>query len=143
MHIEQLKNSSADIVLQLNHLLTQLDKTAKPLSIEDVYEMVESLTNSLFVARDGISKNIIGMITLIVYRIPFTKKGILEDLVVDQVYRGKGIGATLMNHAIHKAREAGVSYLDFTSRPQREAANKLYERLGFQKRDTNVYRIKF
>jgi ribosomal protein S18 acetylase RimI-like enzyme len=68
-------------------------------------------------------------------------KGWMEDLVVDEAYRGKGVATSLIEKTIALAKEKGVKSLDFTSQPHREAANRLYERLGFIKRDTNVYRL--
>ncbi|MEK7060924.1 MAG: GNAT family N-acetyltransferase, partial [Patescibacteria group bacterium] len=65
------------------------------------------------------------------------------DIVVDEEYRGKGIGTKLITAAINQARKEGVKHIDFTSRPQRVAANRLYQRLGFKKRETNVYRLNF
>jgi len=140
-YIEQLKTYSLELTQALNKLLRQLDKASSPLTKTDIENMIVSPANSLFVARKLDNKEAIGMLTLIVFRIPFAKKGLLEDIVVDKTYRDKGIGTKLITTAINKAREEGVSYLDFTSRPTRVEANRLYERLGFKKRNTNVYRL--
>jgi ribosomal protein S18 acetylase RimI-like enzyme len=139
--IEQLKTFSPDITPVLNSLLRQLDLDSKMLGDENVREIVENQSNRFFVARETVNNEIIGMLTLVIYRIPFTKKGILEDVVVDEKYRGKGVGTKLISSAIENARRENVSYLDLTSRPERVAANNLYEHLSFKKRDTNVYRI--
>ena len=141
-YIEQLKTYSLELTAALNKLLKQLDKVTNPLTKTDIENMIVSPTNRLFVARRSDNKEIVGMLTLIIFRIPFAKKGLFEDLVVDKDHRGKGVGAKLITTAIKKARGEGVNYLDFTSRPEREDANKLYRRLGFEKRNTNVYRIK-
>ena len=98
-------------------------------------------SNQVFVARELVNNKIVGMLTLIVYRIPVWKKGWIEDLVVDKDYRNKGIGTKLIKHAVKNAKALGVSSLNFTSSPQREDANRLYHKLGFKKRDTSVYEI--
>lgn len=139
--IVQLKTFSLEALEALNKLLKQLDNTAVPLTKTDVEYMIGSSGNHLFIARRIDNKQIIGMLTLIMFRTPFAKKGLLEDLVVDKNYRGKGVGTKLITTAIKKAREEGVVCLDFTSRPKRVEANKLYQHLGFKKRNTNVYRI--
>lgn len=139
--IEQVKIFSSDIAEALNDLLVQLNPTSKPLNDEDVKEIIEGSSNCFFVAREPVSNKIVGMLTLIIYRIPVWKKGWIEDLVVDKEFRGKGIATKLINYAIKNAKTKGVSSLNFTSRPERETANRLYEKLGFKKRDTNVFQI--
>ena len=125
----------------LNKLLKQLDKSAIVLTNKDIEDMISSLANRLFVARRSDNKEIVGMLTMIIFRIPYAKKGLLEDIVVDKEYRKKGIGTKLIAAALSLARKEGVAYLDFTSRPARTAANNLYQHLGFKKRGTSVYRI--
>jgi ribosomal protein S18 acetylase RimI-like enzyme len=141
--VEHLKTFTHDIVPALNGLLSQLHSDSEPLNDRDAREIIEGSSNSLFVARDHVDNKIVGMIILVIYRIPVWKKGWIEDLVVDKGYRGHGIAEKLISCAIENAKKDGVSSLNFTSRPERETANRLYERLGFEKRDTNVYRIKF
>lgn len=141
-YIEQLKIFSSELAAALNKLLKQLDKAVIPLNDKDIEDIVVSSANRLFVARRSDNKEIIGMLTLIVFRIPYAKKGLIEDVVVDEEYRGKGIGTKLISTAINQARQEKVKYLDLTSNPKRVAANRLYQRLGFEKRNTNVYRIK-
>ncbi|MBI2613632.1 MAG: GNAT family N-acetyltransferase [Candidatus Levybacteria bacterium] len=138
--IEQIKTFSSDLTPALNSLLKQLNEEAEALDDKDVMGIIESSPNRLFVARSG--REIIGMLTLIVFRSAFAKKGLLEDIVVDSKYRGKGVGTKIILAAIDEARREGVTHLDFTSSPQREDANRLYQHMGFEKRDTNVYRIK-
>ena len=140
-YIERIKDCSGELTKAINKLLVQLNETAIPLTDQDVKDMIASSVNKLFVARKSDSKEIIGMLTLIIFRIPFAKKGLLEDLVVDKEYRKKGIGTKLITAALNLARKEGVVYLDFTSSPTRTAANNLYQHLGFEKRDTSVYRI--
>ena len=142
-YIEQIKNFSSELTEALNKLLKQLDKSAIVLTNKDIEDMISSLANRLFVARRSDNKEIVGMLTMIIFRIPYAKKGLLEDIVVDKEYRKKGIGTKLIAVALSLARKEGVVYLDFTSRPARTAANNLYQHLCFKKRDTNVYRIIF
>lgn len=140
-YIEQIKTYSSQLLGALNKLLKQLDNTADPLTEKAIKYMINSPCNRLFAARKMDNKEIIGMLTMIVFRIPFAKKGLLEDLVVDKNRRKKGVATKLIAAVLKKAREEKVVYLDFTSHPTRVAANNLYQSLGFKKRDTNIYRI--
>lgn len=140
--IEQVKIFSLELTAAINKLLKQLNSAATLLTKADIEYMISSPANRLFVARRSDNKEIVGMLTLIVYRIPVWKKGWIEDVVVDKAYRNKGIATKLLKHAIESAKADGVLSLNFTSNPEREVANKLYRRLGFEKRNTNVYRIK-
>lgn len=139
--IEQLKTFSHDLTEMFNNLLKQLDVNARTLSDEDIREIIEGTANRIFVARKAVDNKIVGMITLIVVNDFSAKKGLLEDVVVDKIYQGKGIGTKLINKVINQARKEKISRIDFTSNPRRIAANNLYQHLGFKKRDTNVYRI--
>lgn len=138
--IKQLKEGSLEIFDAIRYLVAQLDKDYKPLSNRDIEEMLSSPNCFIFVAKT--SRNaIVGMVTLIVYRIPYTKKAVLEDLVVDKKFRGQGIGTKLIKAVIAKAKKTGVFVIDFTSKPTRESANQLYKKLGFKPRETNAYRL--
>lgn len=139
--IEQIKNFTKDLTSDVNVLLMQLDPNSKSLRDEDVKEILDSSSNYFFAARESVNHKIVGMLILVVYRIPVWKKGWIEDVVVDKEYRGKGIATRLISYAIESAKVNGISSLNLTSRPERENANKLYRKLGFEKRDTNVYRI--
>ena len=81
------------------------------------------------------------MLTVGIYISPTGKKAWIEDVVVDESYRGKGIGQMLMNFAVDYVKQMKVSVLMLTSNPSRIAANKLYVKLGFEKKETNVYRF--
>ena len=85
---------------------------------------------------------LLGSLTLALFRIPTGLRAWIEDVVVDDAARGRGVGEELNRVALRRAAEAGATTVDLTSRPSREAANRLYQRLGFERRDTNVYRIK-
>ena len=102
--------------------------------------MVASPATTLFVAREGDDGPIVGILTLIVFRIPSGVRAWIEDVIVSEAARGQGCGEALNRAALAAAAAAGARTVDLTSRPHREAANRLYQRLGFIKRDTNVYR---
>ena len=104
IYIERLKTFSADIVSAVNSLLAQLNPASEPLIDEHVKEIIETSSNYFLVARESVSHKIVGMLTLVVYRIPVWKKAWIEDLVVDKEYRGKGIATKLINHAIENAK---------------------------------------
>ncbi len=122
----------------LNRLLPQLSSSAPPLSMSEIEKIVDSDASTLFVASDeGLT---VGMLTLVMFSIPTGLRAYIEDVVVDQGSRGSGIGEALIAAAVNEARERGARSIDLTSRPSREAANALYQKLGFERRDTNVYR---
>ena len=119
-------------------LLPQLSRSAAELTRKQLEEIVSCPTTTLFVAR--VRTAIVGSLTLAVFRIPTGIRAWIEDVVVDESMRGKGIGDRLTNAAIERSRAEGARTVDLTSRPSRDAANRLYLRVGFQKRETNVYR---
>jgi ribosomal protein S18 acetylase RimI-like enzyme len=119
-------------------LVPQLSSTARPPTRRELEEIVASPATVLLVASDGPA--VVGALTLVLVRIPTGLRAIIEDVVVDRSRRGQGIGEALTLEALERARAAGARSVDLTSRPSREAANRLYERLGFVRRDSNVYR---
>jgi len=109
---------------------------------EDHFRQIVELENShLFLITSG--ENFIGMLTLAIYKTPTGTKGWIEDVIIDNTYRGQGLGKKLVGHAISFAEASGVSTLMLTSNPARIAANKLYQNLGFEQKETNLYRMKF
>ncbi|RWD96128.1 MAG: GNAT family N-acetyltransferase [Mesorhizobium sp.] len=120
-------------------LVRQLSSSARMPSKGELEEIVASPATIVLAARA--SEKIVGMLTLVVFRIPTGVRGIIEDVVVDEAYRGQGIAEALTREALARSGAAGARTVDLTSRPSREAANRLYQRLGFQKRDSNVYRF--
>jgi ribosomal protein S18 acetylase RimI-like enzyme len=108
------------------------------LTSAQVEELIQSDASIIFVARDG--ENIVGSLTLVVFPIPTGVRAWIEDVVVDGSARGAGVGEALTLAAIDEARRRNVRSIDLTTRPSREAANRLYARLGFKRRETNVYR---
>ena len=138
MIIEQKEYSEA-LLEQVNHLLGQLSSSASPLTAKDLRSILESDASRLLIAKNaGV---VVGMLTLMIFRIPTGLRGLIEDVVVCESVRRKGIGALLIQSAINIAEAEGARTLDLTSRPERHAANQLYEKLGFSKRDSNVYRM--
>jgi ribosomal protein S18 acetylase RimI-like enzyme len=96
-------------------------------------------TAQLLVARDP---HIVGVLTLTLYRVPTGLSARIDDVIVDTAARGHGVGEALTRDAIERARTAGARAVNLTSHPRREAANRLYQRVGFERRDTNVYAYK-
>ncbi|MGB0113244.1 MAG: GNAT family N-acetyltransferase [Ilumatobacteraceae bacterium] len=129
-----------ELVAAFDRLIPQLSSSSPPPSRDHLAAMVESKDSVLFVARlDG---RILGSLTLVFYRIPTGLKAWIEDVVVDAATRGRGVAALLNRAAIDEARARGAKDISLTSRPSREEANRLYQRIGFERRDTNVYRYK-
>ena len=139
VEIIEISEASNEILSQVNGLLPQLSKSASPLSLESLDILAKSESTNLFVAKEG--KKVWGMLSLVLFPIPTGTKAWVEDVVVDSSARGKGIGKALMNHALKKVREKRGKSIDLTSRPSRETANNLYQSLGYQTRETNVYRL--
>lgn len=131
---------SSDLAQSVAVLLRQLSKTAGVPTDEELAEIVAHPTTALLIARKGSA--IVGMLTLAVFRVPSGIRAIIEDVVVDTAARGLGVGEALCRRAITVAGDLGAVTVDLTSRPSREAANRLYERVGFTQRETNVWRIK-
>jgi ribosomal protein S18 acetylase RimI-like enzyme len=119
-------------------LVSQLSASTPPPGRWELQQIIASPTTELIVARDG--DVVVGMLTLAVFRIPTGVRAWIEDVVVDVDARGRGIGEALTREALRVATELGARTVELTSRPTREAANRLYQRLGFERRDTNVYR---
>jgi ribosomal protein S18 acetylase RimI-like enzyme len=136
--IEIVDDATPEVLAALQRLLPQLSSSAAPLTEETLGEIVASPATLLFVARvDG---QIAGSLTLALFRLPTGMRAWIEDVVVDDAARGKGVGEALNRAAIDAAAARGARTVDLTSRPSREAANRLYKRLGFVARQTNVYR---
>lgn len=141
VEITRVTELTPELVDALRRLVPQLAPSS-PLPREaDLAEMIHSPGCTLFVARDrGARRAIVGALTLVVYRIPSGVRVWIEDVVVDQPMRGAGIGEALVRTALKRAAELGAARVDLTSRPEREAANRLYQRMGFVRRETNAYR---
>ena len=141
MQIEQLKNIDNTVLKAFKKLIPQLTGRNSFPSREELQEILQAGNTFLFLAREN--DEILGTLSLVVYEIPTGKKAWIEDVVVDENARGKGVAASLVNHALKVAREKGIEKVDLTSTPARIAANRLYQKLGFMRRETNVYRFTF
>ena len=108
---------------------------------DQVEAIVESPATILLVARRDDDRAIVGTLTVALFRIPTGLRAWIEDVIVDEEASGAGIGQLLTTAAINRARQAGARTLDLTSAPRREVANHIYEKLGFERRETNVYRF--
>jgi ribosomal protein S18 acetylase RimI-like enzyme len=141
MQIEQIREATDEYVAALGRLVPQLSTSVPPPTPEEVAEMVASAAIVQLIARDPEREGlIVGTLTLAMFRIPTGTRAWIEDVIVDNESRGKGIGEALTRAALEKAREAGARTVDLTSRPSREAANRLYLRVGFVRRETITYR---
>jgi ribosomal protein S18 acetylase RimI-like enzyme len=141
--IEVVAASSVDeeLIAAFNRLVPQLSRSAAVPTPELIREIVEAQASTVLIARDARDKGrIVGLLTLVVFRIPTGVRAWIEDVVVDEAVRGRGVGEALSQEAVRRAVGLGARTVELTSRPSREAANRLYERLGFVRRDSNVYR---
>ena len=130
-----------ELVAAFGRLIPQLSRSAAVPTGEVLGEILRSPCNTVLVARDRRDDGrIVGTLTLVVFRIPTGVRAWIEDVVVDETTRGRGVGEALSREAIRRAVERGARTIELTSRSSREAANRLYQRLGFALRETNVYR---
>ena len=136
--VEEVTEATPEVVAALRALVPELSSSAPELSDEAVAEIVSSPATVLLVARTGTT--ILGSLTLVVFTAPTGPRAWIEDVVVVGGARGRGIGAALVHEALARASTAGSRTVDLTSRASRVAANRLYVRLGFVLRETNVYR---
>ncbi len=131
-----------ELVQAFERLIPQLSTSAKVPTREQIEEIVRSQGDFLFIARNDLTGRIDGMLTLVTFRIPTGVRAWIEDVVVDEAARGQGMGGALTQAAIEQSRKVGAKTVDLSSRPSREAANRLYQKVGFEKRNTNMYRYK-
>ena len=136
--VEEAVAVTDELVAAFARLVPQLSRSSPVPGELELAEIVASPATVLLVARDG--EDIVGSLTLALFRIPTGMRAWIEDVVVDEAARGRGVGEALSREALRRANAAGARTVDLTSRPSREAANRLYRRLGFQLRETNVYR---
>lgn len=136
---EEVVSVSDEVIDALARLVPQLSQSSGPPTGADLAEMAASPATVLFVARDSDGR-IVGSLTLAMFRIPTGIRAWIEDVVVDSQVRGKGVGSLLVRAAVSRAEAVGARTVDLTSRPSRTDANRLYMSLGFEPRETNVYR---
>jgi GNAT superfamily N-acetyltransferase len=138
--VEEATTATAEVVAAIQRLVPQLSSSAAVPTADDVAAIVSSPATVLLVARLGDGEPIAGTLTLALFRLPTGVRAWIEDVVTDQTAQRRGVGTALIGEALQRATEAGARTVDLTSRAAREDANRLYQHLGFARRDTNVYR---
>lgn len=148
MTVELVTDVTPDLVEAFDNLIPQLSSSAHPMGKKELKKFLSQPNVFLFAYRavpeqeepiPGADK-ILGILTLVTFEIPTGIRAWIEDVVVDQAARGQGAGQALVEASLAKAEEVGAVTVDLTSRPSREAANRLYVRCGFVARETNIYR---
>lgn len=140
--IERVTEVTDELVEAFALLIPQLSKSNPPPDADMLGRMVASDASMILIARDpALDNRIVGSMTLVTFTIPTGVRSWIEDVVVDGAARGRGVGEKLNRVALDYAREFGATTVDLTSRPSREAANRLYQRIGFEARETNIYRF--
>jgi ribosomal protein S18 acetylase RimI-like enzyme len=138
--IEEAQSFTPELARAMAELIPQVSESAPVPGEDELETIVSSPVTRLLLARDE-AGSIVGTLTLVAFRIPTGVGAWIEDVVVDERARRKGVGEALMTAAIRLAEQSGARHLNLSSRPDREAANRLYRRLGFDLRETNVYRL--
>ena len=146
MTVELITAATPEIHEAMGRLIPQLSRSAAPMSEADVQRFLSQDSVHLFAFRPDKAdaqgnRPILGMLSLVAFEIPTGVRAWVEDVVVDEAARGQGAGFALVEAAVEHAKKVGARTVDLTSRPSREAANRLYQRAGFQLRETNVYRV--
>jgi ribosomal protein S18 acetylase RimI-like enzyme len=142
IHTTEVIEVDDELVVAFERLTPQLSSSSPAPGADELAAIVASPATVLFIARDVDTGQIVGSLTLALFRIPTGMRAWIEDVVVDEAARGKGVGNTLNQAALDRARAEGAKTVDLTSRPSRDVANRLYKRIGFEQRETNVYRYK-
>ena len=137
MRVERVSEPDERLAEAMARLIPQLSARRVPPSLTELGEIVAAPGTSLLVARDG--DEVLGTLTLVLYRVPTGLRGLIHDVVVDESARGRGVGGALTTEALRLAEQAGVISVELTTREERAVANRLYRRLGFERRETNVY----
>ena len=137
--IEEAHDASEELLAAVAALVAQLSRSAASPTAQRLEEIVSYPASRLLIARDA-NGEVVGMLTLALFPIPTGVRAWIEDVVVDERARKQGIAAALTQEALRLAAEHGARTVELTSRPDREAANRLYASLGFRRRETNVYR---
>lgn len=139
MDINRITQINENVTRAFSKLVPQLTGRKEYPSLEELERVIRSENTHLFVATEG--DEVMGTLTLVFYQIPSGLKAWIEDVIVNESFRGKGVATALLCHALHIARDKGARKVDLTSAPSRGAANRLYQKLGFEQRETNVYRL--
>jgi len=140
MEVIEMTDVTSDVIQAFQLLIPQLTDHKAPPNEDALRRMANSQSVIVFLARDpDLNDRIVGSAVLVAYETPTGLHGWIEDVVVDQAARGKGFGGVLTEACLGKARALGLKAVNLTSRPSRKAANRLYQKMGFQPRETNVY----
>jgi ribosomal protein S18 acetylase RimI-like enzyme len=142
MQIEIATTADSELYEAFQRLVPQLTQNNPPPTQEELEALIHEPSSTLLLARNQ-NGQIIGALNLTVYRVPTGVRAIIEDVIVDLSARGQGVGEALMQRAITLAKEKQAASIALTSNPLRVAANALYIKLGFEKRETNAYVYKF
>lgn len=141
MQIEIAIRADDELYEAFQRLVPQMTRNNPPPSHDDLRALLRDPDSTLLLARAE-NGQLVGALTLIVYRVPTGVRSIIEDVIVDESVRGQGVGEALMRRAIELAKEKSAKNISLTSNPMRAAANRLYLKMGFQRRNTNAYQIK-
>lgn len=142
IRIETVSAVDDELVAAFERLIPQLSSSNPPPSRDALAEIIDDPGNVVFIARDEARDDtIVGTLTLATFRIPTAVRAWIEDVVADAAASGQRVGELLSSAAVDEARRRGAKTVELTSRPSRQAANHIYKKLGFQQRDTNVYRL--
>jgi ribosomal protein S18 acetylase RimI-like enzyme len=143
MFIARATAPTEELLNALHRLIPQLKANFRLPSVNDLVSLLSAGTSLLYIARyPDTSAPIAGILTLVLYRVPTGIRARVEDVIVDEDFRGQGIGEALIRHAIRVAQDCGADGVALTCNPNRLAANKLYQKIGFSRWDTNLYYYK-
>lgn len=137
----QLKNAAKNSLKDINWLILQLSLSARKLSFRDFKKIVADKNTLFFALRDG--RKIVGMGLLVFLLTPVGLRARIEDMVIDEKYRGQGLGGALTRRLIFEAKVRKARWIEFTSRKDRVATNRFYRKFGFRPRNANAYRLTF
>ena len=139
IRIEEATAATPEVIAAIQRLVPQLSTSAAIPTADEIAEIVASPATILLLARNE-TGDVVGTLTLALFRIPTGLRAWIEDVVTDAAAQRQGVGTALTQEALRRAAMAGARTVDLTSRASREVANRLYQRTGFERRDTNVYR---
>ena len=141
MQIDIVTRADDALLEAFQRLIPQLTNDNPPPTLDELTALVAEASSTLLVARSS-SRQIVGALSLTIYRVPTGIRAIIEDVIVDGPARGQGVGQALLQRAVQIAKQKGAAGISLTSNPLRVAANRLYVKLGFVKRETNAYHMK-
>lgn len=140
IRVEIIRAADQELVDAFARMLPQLSSAAEALDLAALDRILACDANTMLIARSS-AGSVVGTLTLVMFPAPAGLRARIEDVIVDHAARGQGIAGLLIREAIRLARETGAHTVDLTSRPDRAAANRLYERQGFHQRESTVYRV--